>query len=127
MDNEVALNLNLNNTEEDVDWTIQQASDLSDQFFGPNIVVPFVGQDQENPCGCKPRVLCVDDIIFNLTPILSMIRMHYGLEPEIAVNGSVAVDMYKASLEKECQCVDRSYKLIFMDVQMPVMDGLEAS
>jgi len=35
--------------------------------------------------------------------------------------------MYKKALEKPCGCTNRAYKLIFMDMSMPVMGGLEAS
>ena len=44
-----------------------------------------------------------------------------------AVNGKIALDMYKERFEKKCGCSDRTYKLIIMDLQMPVMGGLEAS
>ena len=40
-----------------------------------------------------------------------------GFEVEIASNGSVAVDMFMSG----------NYSLVFMDCQMPVMDGYEAA
>ena len=35
--------------------------------------------------------------------------------------------MFKKGFEAPCGCQDRAYKLIIMDIQMPVMNGLEAS
>ena len=35
--------------------------------------------------------------------------------------------MFTLGFEKACQCNLRAYRLIFMDLNMPVMDGQEAS
>lgn len=39
----------------------------------------------------------------------------------------MAVDMYTKKLAKTCNCPFRTYKLIIMDIGMPVMDGKQAS
>jgi CheY-like chemotaxis protein len=54
-------------------------------------------------------------------------RENYDLSVDDACNGAIAVEKYKAALDKPCGCIDRSYRLILMDLQMPVMGGLEAS
>ena len=35
--------------------------------------------------------------------------------------------MYREAISKPCSCLDKGFKLILMDIQMPVMGGIEAS
>lgn len=48
--------------------------------------------------------------------------LSYGLEADGAFNGKVAAEMVKAKLETCCP-----YRIIFMDQNMPVMDGLQST
>lgn len=65
------------------------------------------------------RVLLVEDNELNMEIAVEIIG-RTGASIETAVNGQVAVDMFAKSPEGY-------YDLIFMDIQMPVMDGYEAS
>ena len=51
----------------------------------------------------------------------------FNVKTDLAINGLQAVQMFKSTFKSPCKCQNRSYKFIFMDIQMPVMDGLEAS
>jgi signal transduction histidine kinase/ActR/RegA family two-component response regulator len=62
------------------------------------------------------RVLVVEDNKVNLYITESMLQA-WGLQVEVALNGEDAVRMAD----------ENNYDLILMDVQMPVMDGLEAT
>jgi signal transduction histidine kinase/CheY-like chemotaxis protein/HPt (histidine-containing phosphotransfer) domain-containing protein len=62
------------------------------------------------------RALLAEDVETNQFIIADMMA-EYGVEVEIAENGRVAVEMAK----------NNDYDIIFMDVQMPVMDGLQAT
>lgn len=62
------------------------------------------------------QVLVVEDNRINLQLLQTILRLQ-GYEPRLAVNGLEAV--------KACQ--EQHFDLIFMDVQMPEMDGLEAT
>ena len=62
------------------------------------------------------RILLVEDDPLNQEVALDLLR-HAGLDPELADNGQKAVDMASRT----------AYDLILMDMQMPVMDGLEAT
>jgi len=63
--------------------------------------------------------LLVDDVSINRELIKAMLLNIEGLTVEEAENGFEAVSMFKQSPEK--------YSLILMDIQMPEMDGLEAT
>jgi CheY-like chemotaxis protein len=64
------------------------------------------------------RVLLAEDVEINREIVLTLLEP-VELEIDCAVNGVEAVDMF--SLEPE------RYDMIFMDMQMPQMDGLEAT
>ena len=65
------------------------------------------------------RILLVDDNELNREIGVEILRMT-GAEVETAENGKIAVEKVEASPKG-------SYDLIFMDIQMPVMNGYEAT
>ncbi len=66
--------------------------------------------------GAQLRILVVDDIPVNLIVVEKMLDS-IGYQVETVTNGVEAVEAVKS----------RYYDLIFMDIQMPEMDGLEAT
>jgi len=56
-----------------------------------------------------------------------MIQKNFKIKPDEAQNGQIAIEMYERALNLPCKCQNRVYKLILMDIQMPVMDGFKAS
>ena len=62
------------------------------------------------------RVLIVDDIATNRKVLQRMLHIIGVQDIELASNGREAVDL----------CERRTFDFVFMDMQMPVMDGLEA-
>ncbi len=62
------------------------------------------------------RILLVEDNAINQEVALDLLR-ELGLSADLAINGQVALTMVRSSV----------YDLILMDMQMPVMGGLEAS
>ncbi len=69
----------------------------------------------------EPRVLLVEDNEINQEIALEIIQSAH-LDTDVVGNGQEAVDAVKKAVADE-----KPYSLILMDVQMPVMDGLEAT
>jgi CheY-like chemotaxis protein len=62
------------------------------------------------------KILIVEDEVINAKVLAHMLKK-MGYSYNIAADGEIAVDMVK----------EFQYDLILMDVQMPVMDGLECT
>ena len=78
-------------------------------------------------CMCQARILVVDDTAFNIVPVRHLLKDYFNIDIEIAENGLEALNMFQKELEKPCGCELRAYRLIIMDLGMPVMGGEEAS
>lgn len=72
--------------------------------------------EQEKHLNTKLRVLIVEDNPVN-RKLIEMMFNSLGLSSEMAENGQEALDMVKAG----------NFHMVFMDLQMPVMDGIEAT
>ena len=68
------------------------------------------------------RVLIAEDNQVNQEVILRMLRLENVVDVSVANNGKEAYEELKKSLDEENQ-----YDFVFMDVQMPVMDGREST
>ena len=66
------------------------------------------------------RVLVVDDNEINWEIISALLEMH-GIVSERAENGKIALDLI-SDIENE-----NKWDLVFMDIQMPVMNGIDAT
>ena len=82
---------------------------------------------KKSGCDCQPKILLVDDMPFNLIPVTLLLQEEFGIDAHTATNGQDAYEQYKKLFDKECGCPERTFKLIFMDIQMPIMDGIEAT
>ncbi len=65
-------------------------------------------------------MLTVDDNEFNLFTFAEILKL-YDITTDMAYNGQDAVEKFNASLRSN------PYKIVFMDVDMPVMNGFEAT
>lgn len=74
---------------------------------------------------CTSAVLIVDDNLFNIIPLEEMLKNNMRIQVDKALNGQQAVEMFKTNINKRC-CQNR-YKLVLMDLNMPIMDGYDAT
>ncbi len=76
-------------------------------------------QSENNSDLTGMKVLVVEDMDINWEVISTLLGM-YGITCTRAENGKIAVDMLK-------NIQPAQFDVVFMDIQMPVMDGLEAT
>lgn len=77
------------------------------------------GEKSSENCFAGKRVMMVEDNELNAEITMEFLS-YLGVETDWASNGKIAVDMFKESGKG-------FYDLILMDLQMPVMNGLEAA
>jgi PleD family two-component response regulator len=82
-------------------------------------------------CCCEDRyeILVVDDNIFNIMTLQTIIECSLKMQTDKALNGKEAVQKVMKMAEENdsepCKCSRKrtNYKIIFMDCNMPIMDG----
>lgn len=70
-------------------------------------------------------MLIADDIVFNMIPLENILVHTYGLTVDKAKDGFEELNMYLENMNKKC--CDVHYRIILTDINMPRMDGIEAS
>jgi len=85
------------------------------QFYNPYFFSSHI-DDKISPFSGKINVLLAEDNIINQTVAQRMLSM-LGCDVDIASNGSEAVEKWQQG----------SYDMIFMDCNMPVLDGYQAT
>ena len=95
------------------------------EALGPvlaEIARPHPTQDTDDARGTrKPRVLIAEDHDINQVLITAMAEAA-GFDPTIAADGAQAVSMVQAAAS-----AGAPFELVLMDMQMPIVDGLEAT
>ena len=90
------------------------------QICSSKTLTPAAGIDKLQELACQgKRVLLVEDNELNLEIAVELLK-YAGLAVTTAKNGLEALDDFKAA-------PPGTYALILMDIQMPVMNGLEAA
>ena len=78
-------------------------------------------------------MLIVDDNIFNIITLETILDMQFKIKVDKAMNGADSLEKVRCRQNENridcctCEKNNHNYKLIFMDCNMPIMDGFEAS
>ncbi|CAI4215121.1 unnamed protein product [Parascedosporium putredinis] len=83
---------------------------------------PSALADKEKSGGGKLRVLVADDNSTNIEVVSKMLKLEDVYDVTIAKDGQEAFDRVKDAMADE-----RPFDVIFMDVQMPNLDGLQST
>lgn len=86
---------------------------------------PAPSRQSEEACCSKATVLLADDLVFNMISIEHIFADQYGLRCDKVSDGQSMLTMYMESMQKTC--CDYRYRIILADINMPRMDGIEAS
>ncbi|CAD8160015.1 unnamed protein product [Paramecium octaurelia] len=80
--------------------------------------------DLEPPLTRCPHILIVDDEIFNVFTFTKLLNKKNILDIDSASNGSECIEKLR---KKKCCQTCSGYRLIFMDLEMPILNGFNAS
>jgi len=95
-------------------------------ILGPTNSDPFFGEEESQFCSC-PSILVVDDDAFNQLTLETLLRK-LGFSIKSCFNGQEAVEeVMRRENTKECGEHCSNYMAIFMDCNMPIKDGFEAT
>ena len=87
-----------------------------------------IAQPPPAPKPWSMRVLVAEDNKINQEVIMRMLKLEKVPDATLAEDGQQALDIIRGSLEEGLDGTKHSpFQLIFMDVQMPNMDGIEAT
>ena len=76
-------------------------------------------------CNCAD-LLIVDDEEFNVMASQRMLK-NMGFKSDKAFNGEECINLIQEKKESNCKCNKNYYKIIFLDIIMPVMGGIKTA
>ena len=85
----------------------------------------FFHSEEDEECVCAD-LLVVDDEEFNVMASQRMLH-NLGFESDAAYNGEECINLINNKLNTKCKCNRPYYKIIFLDIVMPVKDGIKTA
>ena len=82
-------------------------------------------EEEQIKCNCLD-ILIVDDEEFNVMASQKMMK-NLGILTDAAYNGEECINLIKEKKNLNCSCNKNYYKIIFLDIVMPVLDGIKTA
>lgn len=95
---------------------------VSKRTSSENSIIAPLRQSTPHATGSRPIILLVDDNDINLRILVTFVQRLKTFEIMTASNGLEAIEIFKSMME-----AGRAVSAIFMDINMPVMDGFDAT
>jgi CheY-like chemotaxis protein len=76
-------------------------------------------------CNCNNILIC-DDENFNLMTIKNMLKK-FNINADTSTNGQECIEAIIKKNKVNCVCDKSEYKLLFLDMMMPIMNGLDCA
>ena len=112
--------------EENVEEENEEEEEEENEENGTNNFVNSEEKEQEEEtCNCFD-VLVVDDEEFNVMASQKMMKK-LGYGSDAAYNGEECINLIKEKQKLNCKCNRNYYKIIFLDIVMPVLDGIKTA
>ena len=100
----------------------KEGSESSDEYI---ISEEKDSEEEQISCNCLD-VLIVDDEEFNVMASQKMMK-NLGILTDAAYNGEECINLIKQKKDSNCSCNKNYYKIIFLDIVMPVLDGIKTA
>jgi CheY-like chemotaxis protein len=59
--------------------------------------------------------------------LLKILNQIGNYQVEVVQEAKVGIELFSMAVDRSCKCIDRAFKLVLMDIQMPEINGYEAS
>jgi hypothetical protein len=74
-------------------------------------------------CKCTASILLVGNSNYMQVKLKMLIKERFHCEVISANDGLEAVGLYQMSLNRECQCYFRAFRLVITELNLPILNG----
>jgi CheY-like chemotaxis protein len=110
---------------ESVEEENEEEEEENEENGSNNFVNSEEKEQEEETCNCFD-ILVVDDEEFNVMASQKMMKK-LGYGSDAAYNGEECINLIKEKQKLNCKCNRNYYKIIFLDIVMPVLDGIKTA
>ena len=92
-----------------------------------NVIISQEKEPEEEKINCNcADILVVDDEEFNVMASQKMLKK-LGFDSNAAYNGEECINLIKEKEKLNCKCNKNYYQIIFLDIVMPILNGIKTA